>query len=231
MSTFEAIGSLIKEENLFSIQDQSIRHTLVLESQDPFPGYHHDTPVESIPRSVFLATSQLYDRETVTRTRKNILKYADFDFDAASAEIFIHNDIYPCLRIKQLNHYDQIAILQQHFLNEGLTFKRFENIHSKAIIKVKKTFFLHELESGVYGDQLEPYQGYFDIPKNISWKLFEKITQNIRNNWEGRHFDAALGFFYKKFDVHDMVRIYHQSSDPSILINLKSLYLKELANY
>jgi hypothetical protein len=231
MKTFEALGSIIKEENLISITDKALQNTLVLDLQDPFPGYHHDLPTESIPKSLFLVTNQLYNREQVTRARKNILLYSDFDFNAASSEIFIHNDVLFGIRIKALNSYDQIDQLQKDFINEGFSFRKFENINTKAIIKVKKTFLLEELESDIFADQLENYQGYFQIPKTLSWKLFEKITHSVRNNWEGKHFDAALGFFYKNFDIYEVVRIFHQREDQSILKELQTLYLKEMAKY
>lgn len=231
MKTFEALGSIIKEEHLISITDKALHNSFVLDTQVPFPGYHHDLPTESIPKSLFLVTNQLYNREQLTRARKNILQYSDFDFNSASCEIFIHNDVYPAIRVKELNSYDQIAQLQKHFINEGFTFRKFENINTKAIIKVKKTFFLEELEPEIYADQLENYQGYFQIPKSLSWKLFEKITYAVRNNWEGKHFDAALGFFYKNFDIYEVVRIFHQREDQSILKELQALYLKEMAKY
>lgn len=231
MATIEVLGSIIKEENLYAIQDKGFHNTLVLDTKDPFPGYHHDIPMDSIPKSIFLVTNQLYNREQVTRARKNILKYSDFDFNAATAEVFLHNEVYACIRIKALESYQQIPSLQQHFINEGFSFRKFEALDDKAIIKVKKTFFLEELSEGIYCDQIENYQGYFRIPKSLSWKLFEKITHSIRNNWEGKHFDAALGFFYQNFDIYDMVRVYHQSSDHLWLADLQAMYLKELAKY
>ncbi len=231
MASFEALGSIIKEESLYSITEHSIPNSLVLETKEPFPGYHHDLPKDSVPRSVFLVLNHHTSREQVTRARKNILRYADFDFDAAFADVFFFNETYSCIRIKNLNRYEYIEDLQSHFINEGFSFRKAEKIDTKAIIKVKKTFILDEIKPSIFTDQLENYQGYVAIPKSLSWKLFEKITRSVKNNWEGKHFDAAYGFFYRNFDIHEVVRIFHHTDNNQILSDLQALYLKEIAKY
>jgi hypothetical protein len=230
-NVFETLGGIIKEESLFSLTNKVLPNTLVLESKEPFPGYHHDLPAESAPLSVFLVTRKNYTREEITRSAQQIKKYCSFEFDAAASEITIYNDTYPCIRLKNLESYDQISDLQSFFMNEGVTFSKSADIAAKAIIKVKKTFILSEESDVIFSDRLEDYQGYFRIPKQISWKLFEKVTYSVRNNWKGKHFDAALGFFYHNFEIYDVVRIYHRSDDISILQQLRDLYLKELADY
>jgi hypothetical protein len=230
-NNFEVLGGIIKEEKLYSVKEKVLENTLVLESKEPYPGYHHALPTEPVPRSVFLITKNLYTREDISRTSQKIKQYCTFNFESATGEIYIHNNLYPCIRIKNLDKYEQIAELQSFFLNEGIVFKKSNNISHKAIIKVKKAFLLSENEDHIFCDKLEDYQGYFSIPKQLSWKLFEKITYSIKNNWQGQHFDAALGYIYKDFEILDMVRIYHRSNNIEILTQLKDLYLKEMAKY
>ncbi len=231
MASFEALGSIIKEESLYTITEHTLPNTLVLDSKEPFPGYHHDLPKESRPRSVFFVLTHDSSREAVTRARKNILKYSDFGFDAAYAEIFFLNDYYPCVRIKNISSYENVEELQSHFINEGFEFRKNQMVNTKAIIKVKKTFLLEEIADLVYSDQLEHYQGYISIPKELSWKLFEKITKSVKNNSEGKLFDAAYGFFYRNFDIHEVVRIFHHTEDNKILLDLKDLYYKEINKF
>ncbi len=230
-SNFEALGGIIKEEKLYSVNEKVLFNTLVLESKEPYPGYHHALPTETVPRSVFMVTKELLTREEVTRLSQKIKVYADFAFEAVTGEVYIHNTMYPCIRVKNLDKYEQIAELQSMFLNEGVSFRKGTEISHKAIIKIKKTFLLGENEDKIFCDKLEDYQGYFILPKQLSWKLFEKITYNIKNNWDGKHFDAAIGYFYKDFEILDVVRIYHHSNSTEILSKLRELYLKELEKY
>ncbi|MCF8372544.1 MAG: hypothetical protein K9H64_13020 [Bacteroidales bacterium] len=231
LDKFEALGSLIKEEELKCLKEKILTNTCVLESDVPFPGYHHDVPIESIPRHVFLMTSKAYNREQVTRATHNIKKYCPFEFDAVSGEVFINNNTLPCVRIKGLENYEDISELQTYYQNEGFKFMKQEKIRAKGIIKVKKTFVLEEVKPGIYCDKLDDKMGYFQISKNISWKLFEKITYAVRNNWTGQHFDAAQAFFYRNFDIVEVVRIFHRSQDISSLEELQALYNIELAKY
>ncbi len=228
---FEVLGSLMKEEDLRSFKEKVLPNTFVLESEVPFPGYHHDTPTESVPRLLFLMTSENYNREQVTRASHNIKMYCPFDFDAASGEIFVNNNNLPCIRIKGLESFEKITQLQSFFQNEGISFRKKKKLKAKGIIKIKKTFVLEEKKPGIYCDKLEEAMGYFEIPKTMSWKLFEKITQNVRNNWDEQHFDAALAFFYRNFDIIEVVRIYHKTQNIEILEKLKDMYDKEIAKY
>ncbi|MEA3445068.1 MAG: hypothetical protein U9R19_10130 [Bacteroidota bacterium] len=231
MEKFEALGSLIKVEDLRCLSENVLANTFVLESELPFPGYHHDIPTESVPRLVFLMTSEVYNREQVTRAAHNIKMYCPFGFDAAAGEIFINNDKLPCIRIKGLDSFENIAHLQSYFQNEDITFKKKKNLKGKGIIKVRKTFVLEEIKPDIYFDKLENTMAYFQIPKKLSWKLFEKITHNIKNNWDGQHFDAALAFFYKNFDIVEVARIYQESQDIETLEKLKEMYDTEIARY
>jgi hypothetical protein len=228
---FEALGSIIKEEKLRCLKDKIMTNTCVLESDAPFPGYHHDVPVVPVPRLVFLMTSKAYNREQVTRAAHNIKKYCPFKFDAASGEIFINNDKLSCVRIQGLENFEEIAELQSFFVDEGFKFMKQEKLRAKGIIKIKKTFMLEEVKPGIYCDKLNNKMGYFEIPASISWKLFEKITYTVRNNWKGEHFDAAQAFFYRNFDIIEVVRIYHRFQDIHILEELKQFYLNEIAKY
>lgn len=228
---FEVLGSLIKEEELKCLTEKILTNTCVLESDVPFPGYHHDVPIEAVPYLVFLMTSKAYNREQVTRAAHNIKKYCTFKFDAASCEIFINNNILPCVRITGLENYEDISELQSDFQSEGFEFMKKEMIHAKGIIKIKKTFVLEEVRPGIFRDKLEHKMGYFKTSKNFSWKLFEKITYAVRNNWTGQHFDAAQAFFYRNFDIIEVVRIFHHSQDSKILEELQALYEIEIAKY
>ena len=229
-TNFETLGNIIKEEKLHSINKKVLPNTCVLEMEEAFSGYHHELPTDPIPGSVFLITNKFYSREDITRAAQNIRKYAKFDFDAASGQLFIHNDTYSCIRIKDLVAYDSISEIQSNFMNEGIEFCKKEKIDAVGIIKIKKYFFFEEVNENMFLDRLDDKIGYLKIPHQFSWKLFVKIAQNVRNNWDGSHFDAALGSFYKNQEMIDVIRIYNKDMSSDILSKLYILFLREIAH-
>ena len=54
----QTVGTLTKKETLASVQDEMNCNILMLESQQPFPGYHGTTvPEMKEPESLFALTS------------------------------------------------------------------------------------------------------------------------------------------------------------------------------
>ena len=224
---FETLGNIIKEEKLVAIKDKKLPSTCVLEMEKPFSAYHHELPSESVPGTVFLITTKFYSREDITRATQNIKRYASFEFDAASGQIFIYNDVYSFIRIKDLNDYNAI---QSNFMNEGISFCKNVTINAIGIIKVKKYFSFEEVNENVFLDNIDKNMGYFKIPDQLTWKLFYKITQNVKNNWDGKQFDAAIGSFYRHLEMVDVVRIFNTEMNSELLSKLYILYLREIAN-
>ena len=225
---FEALGGVIKEELLNTVDEFVIQNSFVLETIDPFPGYHSDIPVDSVPPSVFLVCKDKLSREEVCRASKQIKKYYSKDFDAAWAEIFVYNHHFHGIRLKKLGDYSSIAELQSNFMNEGFEFRKTKSVNDKCIIRVRKSFLLEEVDEGIFMDKRENYFSYFLLPDQLSWKIFEKLTYSVRNNYRGKHFDAALGYFYHNFEIEDVVRIYMRNFDLSAMQKLKELYLSHL---
>ena len=227
---FETLGNIIKEEKLITLENKILPNSCVLEMIEPYSAYHHELPTATGPGSVFLLTNEFYSREAITRATQNIKKYAKFDFNAATGKIFIYNNTYPCIRIKDINDYNLIPEIQSNYMNEEISFSKNEKIDASGIIKIKKYFSVEAVDGNIFLDRIDKEMGYFRIPNQITWKLFVKIIKSIKNNWDGRHFDAALGSFYRHHEIIDVVRIFKSNVNAQILETMRESYLKEITN-
>jgi len=226
----ETMGSILKEVEFENLNHKIIPGTLVLESQEPFPGYHHDVPFSTIPGTIYFITTEMYSREDITRKGQEIKKIIPKKFDAATGQISIYNDIYPCIRIHELDSFDYIEEIQNCFKDYGVKYKKNKKIKAKGITKIKKFFVLNQIENGVYLDVENDKMGYFKVPY-LGWKLFEKITYSIKNNWDKASFDAAIGTFYRRYELQDMIRIYRDNIEKNVLMEIREKYLDEIGKY
>ena len=83
----ETMGSISKEIEFENLKEKIIPGTLVLEAQEPFPGYHHDVPMQTKPGTIYFVTTEIYTRENITRIGQDIKKIVNKNFDTATGEI------------------------------------------------------------------------------------------------------------------------------------------------
>ncbi len=229
----DTYGNLLKSEELVTMSDKILPNTFVLEAPEPFPGffnYYSEAPSNNTPLYVYFVVDKLYTLEEITRARQNIKKYFSEPFDADAGTLSFFNKSYHTIRVRHLTNYDHIRDLQSCFSDEGIVFKKkpSKNISATAIIRLKKFFHLENIEEGIYMDRVEKDHGYFVIPKYIKWSQFEETTKKVKYNWDGTHFDAALGHFHKAFDIVDMIRIYHPNINAELLKDIREKYLEQL---
>jgi hypothetical protein len=224
----ETIGGLAKEESLVTLTDHIMPNSFVLETLEPFPGYHgSNLPIESKPISVFLITKVKYSTEKVLRVAHNIKKYFNHNFDAVPGTICIQNDTIPCIRIRDLDNYELIGQLQKCFFSEGIMFAKKRNIRAEGVIQLRKHFKIQEIGDGIYKDLVDPAMFYIRINHQLTWQLFMQITQKIRNNVDNSNFDSALAAIYT-IDILDVIRIYANNISLENLKLLKEKYLQEI---
>ena len=229
----ETVGYITKEEQLVSLTHDVIPNTQVIETREPFPGYHgKDLPGElssSAPEFVFFVTKQKYTTENIARFTRNIKRYFSEDVDIARAEINIFNTKYPCIRVKNCKDFSKVAELQSCYKGEGVKFAKKTKVDTLGLIKIQKHFHIEELGQGIFKDLEEGNTYYLKIPTELKWPQFKTITFKIKNNMNDSNFDAALGMFYRKGGLVDFVRIYDQSADIKRLEDIRDRYIKEIS--
>ncbi len=222
----ETIGTIQKIETLISVDFED----LVLESLHPFPGYHGTTiPDQTNPKSIFLVMrSKETDEEVIRKTIKVREKFSS-KFDASPGNIMVFNQLEPCIRIKDLENYALIGELIALYKEQGISFIKGRKIASyDGLIRIRKFFVMDEVNEGIYMDKDTPEMGYFEVPARLDWDVFEKITLQIKHNIEDNNFDAALGTFYRKTGLKDVIRIYDTNVCLGECLFLREKYLAEI---
>ncbi len=228
---FETLGIVTKEVTFTTVKHNIVPNTLVLETLQPFPGYHGENlPTDTKPEAVYLVLSKEFSTEFIYRTVKKIRRFINFPLDAIPGEAVIYNDHYYAIRIRNLEKYELLQDLQQWFIDEGLTPMKSKNIEANGLIRLKKLFLLENMTNSIFKDLEDKHMYYVEIPMEVSWSLFRKITYNVKNNIDNRNFDAARTYMYLN-GITDFVRIYAKNPSLERLEDIKNRYNDEMRRY
>jgi len=225
------MGSIAKVEKLETLNSNILNNTLVLEEIEPFPGYHGaNLPTGYNPTAVYLVLRKKVSTVRIMRIIQSIHKYFKPGFDATAAQICINNDVFNCIRLRNLESYGNIPELQKNLMHEGLKFMKKKKIHGEGIIEIKKHFELEKLGEGIYKDLEDPLMYYLQIPNHLNWSVFLEITTSIKHNLDNLSFDGALGAIYMK-EITEVVRIFAKDFGIPDLQQIRQRYLEELRKY
>lgn len=224
----EIFGSIEKEEHLVSLEKNILPGTMVLETAKPFKGYYSEDPADTVPQTIFFVLENTYSAEEIIRVAQKIKSYSKQDFDAVKADVEIFNKTYTTIRVYDLNNYQEIPQIQKSFKSEGFKMKsKFGNINDDCTIKLKKVFLVEQFGDGLYMNRGKSKMGYFSVPENIPYQMFQDIVKQVKNNWNGRSFDAAKGAFFKRSGIQEIIRIYSNRINENMLIDLKFAFISE----
>lgn len=223
----ETIGTIEKKEMLGPVGYSD----LVLESFEPFPGYHGTTVPDNIkPKSLFIITRSKYIEEKIIRITQKIKKDHGFEFDGTPGHVTLYNMLNPCIRLKGLKSFERVPDILQAYKGEGIEFMTNRKIEPfTGIIKVKKYFLLDPISEEVFYDAEDKSMFYFAIPVQLRFNQFEKIVIEIKNNMEEHNFDVALGTIYRRNGLIDMIRVYDQKCSPERLEMIRSKFLDKIS--
>lgn len=228
----EVFSNLLKQETLFPVEDKVVSGSLVFESLDPFPGYYHDTPDSSPPLYLYLALDKMYRLEEIIRASQLIEPRFEGHFDAGKGILYHAAEEIPVIRLRHFGQYDVVAPLQEAFREAGIGYLRKSRKQGEftALIRIVKMMWIKLVETGVYVDMKEDFHGYIEIPRFLNWEQFEKVTRQVKNNWFGSKFDAAVGSFYVEGRLREFVRIYSSKLDTGYLQDIRALYLEKISH-
>lgn len=226
----EIFGSLTKEEILETVEHNIIPNTFVLENDEPFPGYHgKNLPSDKMPESIFLVITKKESTEKIFRISDIIRKYTHFSFDACPGTICIHNDMYYCIRIRDLASFEYIPAIQRGYMDAGIKFMKSKKINALGIISLKKVFAIERISDSVLKDTDRPMY-YLKINQQLTWSHFKNITRKVKNNLDSANFDAALVTIYGINEVMDLVRVYAKNINQEWLNTIHNKYKEILLN-
>jgi hypothetical protein len=166
--------------------------------------------------------------EQIARATKNIRKYFNEDIDVARADINVFNKIYPSIRVKNIKDFGKISELQACLKSEGFEFAKSRTIETTGLINIQKHFYLEEISDDIYQDLEQEDSSYLQIPVNINWEQFRAITMKIKNSMDSSKFDVALGLFYRRLGVIDVIRVYDKEPSLEKLKDIRNRYINEI---
>lgn len=225
----ETIGTVSKKENL-SVAHLDKCRILILENTEPFPGYHGlNIPKKNKANSLFLVTKSTYNDEKIIRAIQKIkTKKEHPDFDGTPGTINLYNSPVGVIRIKNLE-YPNVSKVVKLFKEEAIEFKKKKKLPPyQCTIKIRKFFKMHEIEKGIFQDDIIKEMHYLIIPKALRWNSFEKITMEIKYNMDDNNYDAAMVSVFYENGILDMVRIYDQKSSIEKLRTIRKKYLDKI---
>jgi hypothetical protein len=224
-NVIETAGYIKKQQKLTTVENNIIPNSFVLESQHPFPGYHgKNLPEKTKPGSLFLILAKENTFEEVARITKQIKKSFKYDFNASEGHIYFKTSSYPCIRIKYLNSFTFLPELQNLYKEHGIKFAKQKKIDSQGLIVINKTFYVDEMEEGLYNDLEEDSKFYIEIEKDLPWDVFKEFTLYIKNNVDNSNFDAAEGVFYRKSGIVEVIRLYICEGEMEKIKTIRKLY-------
>ena len=228
----ESRGLIIKEERVCSLKTHILKNTLVLENTSAFPGYFgKNIPDLAKPRSIFIALARSYDALFLGRKLQEVSKKMEHKCYGAFGTLKIHDGIIDCIRIKNLDCFENIPRIQQTFIDCGVELMRYRDINEEALIEINKCFLITPITEEIFKDQFEPDRYYIKINSVLDWEDFKKITTMVRNNIENSLFDAALGTVWTLDGPMEIIRVYDPKHDMAQLKRIHDRYETEVARW
>lgn len=225
----ERYGGVIKEEPLSCISnDLILKNTCVIEAVSPYFGYYNEVKSNSQPKMVYFILDGYFSLEVLTRATIKVQQKVKFPIDAVTGTITMNNQTCYVIRFLNLDNYSHIQMIQQYYIDEGLSFKKKTMSFSEqmGLIKLRCFFNLKPMGEGIYLDEEKTNIGYFEIPHNIPWEDFKKLTTEVKFDTDLLYFDASRAYLFERCSIIDLVKIYRENLSPDRLMAIRDRYLK-----
>jgi len=224
----ETFGSIIKEEQVKTVERGILPNTFVLENLGSFPGYYGaNLPSHEVPDSIFLIMTQKESTEKILRITHDIKKKSKIEFEGSPASLCVYNNDHNAIRLRYLKGFDHIAEIQEYYRDAGIVFSKLKRMEENAIIQIKKVFKVESITDKILKDE-EQDMYYLKIDEQLTWSHFKNVTAQVRNNVQISAFDAALAVIYGA-ELLDLVRIYSTSLSTEELEKLHYKYEEIIA--
>ena len=226
----EVFGNLTKIETVNPVEDNVAAGIQAFESLNPFPGYYHERPDTTCPFYIYLVLSDPTPLERILRATQNIERDYGWHFDAGKGYMEIGMQELHVIRLRHVPNLGIVKEIIEAYEKQGIIFRRKNRKTEQQTVRVKivKFLSLEKLADNIYLDLKEKNHGYFKLPHYIDRDKFLKVARDVRYNWEGHEFDAAVGSFYQDGKLHEIIRVYSNQLTTEYLQEIRELYLKKI---
>ncbi len=219
---------IIKEEPLSTLEpDMTDGNTCVLESTSPFFGYYQDAPMGKPDPYIYCVLEQHHSFMEVFRAASKMNAKRRNPVDVASGYVVLQDKVCPVIRLKNINHFNQVQIVQQCLKQHGMIFKKRQRTINKqmGIIHLAKLLYLlPKGGEGIYMDACDSTKAYFEMPGYLSWEDFKKLTTQVRYDTSVLYFDAAQASIIRNEEIIDLVRVYRERVAAEQLKEIRDRY-------
>lgn len=222
----ETQGSITKNEAINPVDYKILKNTCVAEAMAPYPDYYGLVPQIASTNTLYLFTKKFYLLDEVLKTTCEMAEYFGYTkkLDVATS-ILDFNDYYHfAIRVKDFADYINIHWLQECFGSEGIIFLSKVCLKNFARVTVFKRFRIEKLETGIFLDKDNPYNGYISLPEPISTVEFDEMIEDLRNSIKCELFDAAIGSLKINSKTESIIRIYSESMNTKLLRCVKQKF-------
>ena len=192
------------------------------EANFPYANYYGQVPAKPKPNSLFLFTERFYSLEEVLWFSNGFDSCYAEKINVASAVLEFHNKQHPAIRLKNFPDYEQLQLLQNCLIKQGIIFSKKIPLVTETKAVIHKCFELEEIEEGLYFDKLEDHKAYITTQKKIDRGNFDELILKLRNNSNCAFFDAVPGGFIINSRSVDFIRIFSENMDIELLRCIKN---------
>ncbi len=224
---------LIKEEPLSTLEPAlTDGNTCVLESTSPFFGYYQDAPMGKPDPHIYCVLDREHSFMAVIRATTRINEKRRNPVDVATGRLFLLDRACPVIRIKHMQHFNQVPLVQQALMHEGISFKKRQRTirEQMGVIHLSKMLYLLPVDvDGLYMDADDPTKAYFEMPGCLSWDDFKSLTTQAKYDTSILYYDAAQATIVKEGKIVDLVRVFRERITEEQLKAISDRYYKLLA--
>ena len=229
MATKELIGKIIIQENIDTVDENKIPKTFVINVPDPFESYYSRFTDINKPISIIFVTKAQNSFEKILRATRRINEKYDLKLDGAKCEVAINSRKLHGVRIKGIDRYTEIGLIQQYFQDAGFEFAKSEKFNdTDALIRINRFFNIEEMEKGIFKSCKESDVYYLEIPELMTWEEFRTYTFEIKNNMSDKNYDIAKGIFYTDGGITEMLRVVKPKATIEFLKLIQQKYIDKI---
>lgn len=228
-------GTILKREALSNADSYPNPKVLILESNDPFPGFYcsEQRPADNSckEKSYYLPVSTIPCCHQDLVCRISIEANQKFGVQACPAHISLLGKYSKAIRIKNMqgNSMDEVVGL---FEEKGISFHNNKKVSTYlSYIYLKSFFEVIPFSENIFRNALSPDIFYLTISQTLDWKIFEQLITFQKSKNSFKNFDAAIGYWMEKPQFIDFIRIYGKRLQESQLIEIREKFIKILMYY
>lgn len=224
-------GTILKRETLASASLLQKTGSLVLLSNDPYPGYYcsEEHPADNSCKAIsyYIPLKEHLSVDIELTCRISLELQNELEINICAAYFNFENTFIRAFRLKEIEK-EQLPDIIEKLKSKGLKLYRHKKVKSfLSYIRIKNFFEIEQIDAHLFKNSLSDKLYYFSIPEKMRWEQFEQMITFQKLNSSFKNFDAAIGFWIEKPRFTDFVRIY--TIDPK-LKTLKEIQKDFLSN-